>query len=192
MREKSTTFSTVYTLTDHENSVKMFKTLQWNSGVNSLINDHRWCTTKWSLPGGGRLQDESNRKYTVYCPGNIPSNRWDTAPSSKYICLVPVWRFPSPSRSIHFGDVSEVNEQEKPSQKQNAHAWVAFLKSRCCKQQKLKNHVNSCGNLRDRLLPTGFEKSSECCWRMLFRRCSPVKIDFCSLNLIISTELSEF
>ena len=126
----------------------------------------------------------SNRKYTAYCPGNIPSNRWDTAPSSKYICLVPVRRFPSPSRLIHFGDVSEVNGQEKPSQKQSAHACVAFLKSRCFKQQKL--------NLRDRLLPTGFQKSSECYWRMLFRRCSPVKIDFCSLNLIISTELSEF
>ena len=27
-------------------------------------------------------------------------------------CLVPVRRFPSPSRSIHFGDVSEANGRE--------------------------------------------------------------------------------
>ena len=33
-------------------------------------------------------------------------------------CLVPVQRFPSPSRSIHLGDVSEANELETPRQKQ--------------------------------------------------------------------------
>ena len=41
-------------------------------------------------------------------------------------CLVPVWRFLSPSRSIRFGDLSEANRQETPRQKQNAHACVAF------------------------------------------------------------------
>ena len=35
-------------------------------------------------------------------------------------------RFPSPSRSIHFGDVSETNRRETLSQKQNAHACVDF------------------------------------------------------------------
>ena len=35
-------------------------------------------------------------------------------------------RFPSPSRSIHFGDVSEANRREMLSQKQNARACVAF------------------------------------------------------------------
>ena len=30
-------------------------------------------------------------------------------------CLVPVRRFPSPSRSIHFGDVSEAKERETVS-----------------------------------------------------------------------------
>ena len=30
-------------------------------------------------------------------------------------CLVPVRRFPSPTRSIRFGDVSEVNGRETPS-----------------------------------------------------------------------------
>ena len=34
----------------------------------------------------------------------------------KKCCLVPVRRFPSPSRSIRFGDVSEVNgRRETPS-----------------------------------------------------------------------------
>ena len=41
-------------------------------------------------------------------------------------CLVPVRRFPSPYRSIQFGDVSEANGRETPRQKQNAHACVAF------------------------------------------------------------------
>ena len=41
-------------------------------------------------------------------------------------CLVPVQRFPSPSRSIRFGDVSEANGRETPRQKQNAHACVTF------------------------------------------------------------------
>ena len=42
------------------------------------------------------------------------------------ICLVPVWRFLSPSRSIHFSDVSEANGQETSRQKQNVQALVAF------------------------------------------------------------------
>ena len=41
-------------------------------------------------------------------------------------CLSPCTAFPSPSRSIHFVDVSEVNGRQTPSQKQNAHACVAF------------------------------------------------------------------
>ena len=43
-------------------------------------------------------------------------------------CLVPVWRFLSPSRSIRFGDVSEANGRDTRRQKQNAHACVAFSK----------------------------------------------------------------
>ena len=27
------------------------------STVNSLVSDHPWCTTKWSLTGGGRLRE---------------------------------------------------------------------------------------------------------------------------------------
>ena len=27
--------------------------------VNSLVSDHPWCTTKWSLTGGGRLRERS-------------------------------------------------------------------------------------------------------------------------------------
>ena len=42
------------------------------------------------------------------------------------LCLVPLRRFPSPYRSIHFGDVSEANGPETPRQKQNANACVAF------------------------------------------------------------------
>ena len=41
-------------------------------------------------------------------------------------CLVPVRRFPSPSRSVRFGAVSEANGRETPIQKQNAHACVTF------------------------------------------------------------------
>ena len=44
---------------------------------------------------------------------------------------------------------------------------------------------NPCGYLRDRLLPTGFESHQN-----VIR--SPMKIDFCSFNLIIPAELSEF
>ena len=45
-------------------------------------------------------------------------------------CLVPVRRFPSPYRSIHFGDVSKANRRETPRQKQNAHAYIAFWSSK--------------------------------------------------------------
>ena len=44
---------------------------------------------------------------------------------------------------------------------------------------------NPCGYLRDRLLPTGFESHQNVIH-------SPMKIDFCSFNLIIPAELSEF
>ena len=48
------------------------------------------------------------------------------------------------SLSIHFCDVSKVNRQEMPKQKQNAHAWISLWKYqtfstplRCCKQQEI-------------------------------------------------------
>ena len=41
-------------------------------------------------------------------------------------CLSPCSAFPSPSGSIHFGDVTEANGRETRSQKQNAHECVAF------------------------------------------------------------------
>ena len=44
------------------------------------------------------------------------------------IWLVPVRRLFRPSRSMHFGDVSETNGRETPRQSRSAHAW-AFLKS---------------------------------------------------------------
>ena len=28
------------------------------STVNSLVSDRPWCTTKWSLTGGGRLREK--------------------------------------------------------------------------------------------------------------------------------------
>ena len=43
-------------------------------------------------------------------------------------CLVPARRLSRPSRSMHFGDVSETNGRETPRQSRSAHAW-AFLKS---------------------------------------------------------------
>ena len=44
------------------------------------------------------------------------------------IWLVPVRRLFRPSRSMHFGDVSETNGRETHRQSRSAHAWV-FLKS---------------------------------------------------------------
>ena len=29
--------------------------------VNSLVSDHPWCMTKWSLTGGGRLRERSTK-----------------------------------------------------------------------------------------------------------------------------------
>ena len=37
-------------------------------------------------------------------------------------CLVPVRRLSRPSRSMHFGDVSETNGRETPRQSRSAHA----------------------------------------------------------------------
>ena len=31
------------------------------STVNSLVSDHSWCTTKWSLTGGGHLQENPRK-----------------------------------------------------------------------------------------------------------------------------------
>ena len=69
------------------------------------------------------------------------------------------WRFSIPSRSIHLGDVSEANGRERPWQKQNAHAYVAF---------EIQDFVNS-RKLWFFKKPlwifarsTHFEKSSEC------------------------------
>ena len=45
-----------------------------------------------------------------------------------FTCLVPVRRLFRPSRSMHFGDVSETNGRETPRQSRSAHA-CAFLKS---------------------------------------------------------------
>ena len=80
-------------------------------------------------------------------------------------CLVPVRRFPSLSRSIRFSDVSETNGRGTSRQKQNAHACVAFWDSKMYVNVVSNRRVffnNPCGHLRDRILPTGFEKSSEC------------------------------
>ena len=30
--------------------------------VNSLVSDHPWCTTKWSLTGGSRLWEKLRKK----------------------------------------------------------------------------------------------------------------------------------
>ena len=30
--------------------------------VNSLVSDHPWCTTKWSLTKGGRLREKSRKR----------------------------------------------------------------------------------------------------------------------------------
>ena len=32
------------------------------NSVNFLVSDHPWCTTKWSLTGGGRLWEKSRKK----------------------------------------------------------------------------------------------------------------------------------
>ena len=37
------------------------KTFPDRSTVNSLVSDHPWCTTKWSLTGGGRLWEKSTK-----------------------------------------------------------------------------------------------------------------------------------
>ena len=75
------------------------------------------------------------------------------------LCLVPVRHFLSASGSIHFGDVSKANRREMPRQKQNADACVAFWNSRCCHVVNSRKlwFFKTCGCLRDRLLPTGFE-----------------------------------
>ena len=71
-------------------------------------------------------------------------------PSIPYIpCLVPVRRFPSPPRSIRFGDVSEASGRETPRQKRNAHAYVTFWNSKqqASRQQEILVINHSCGYL---------------------------------------------
>ena len=45
---------------------------------------------------------------------------------SVFLCLVPMRRLSKPSRSMHFGDVSDTNGRETPRPSRSAHAW-AFL-----------------------------------------------------------------
>ena len=60
-----------------------------------------------------------------------PNMKWQMERSIKPSTnLVPVRSFPSPSRSMCFGDVSEANGREMPRQKQNAHACVTFWNSK--------------------------------------------------------------
>ena len=54
-------------------------------------------------------------------------------------CLVPVRRLFRPSRSMHFGDVSETNGRETPRQSRSAHV-CAFLKS---SHVQLKYSINN-------------------------------------------------
>ena len=61
-------------------------------------------------------------------------------------CLVPVRRFPRPSRSFHFGDVWEAKGRETPRHKQNAHVCFAFLK-----QKKKPLWISARSTLSDRL-----------------------------------------
>ena len=66
--------------------------------------------------------------------------------------LVTVQRFPSPSRSIHFGDLSEANERETPRQKKTRIGALLLWNSDrccwCCKQQEItvfETLVDICG-----------------------------------------------
>ena len=64
--------------------------------------------------------------------------------ASRYIsCLVPVWRFPSPSRSIRFGDVSEANGRETFSHFRMDHVTRNALAARKNEAKGLGKYISS-------------------------------------------------
>lgn len=58
-------------------------------------------------------------------------------------CLVPVWRFPSPSRSIHFVDVSEANGRETASHLRLDHVTRNAFAARNNEASGLGNFLSS-------------------------------------------------
>lgn len=59
-------------------------------------------------------------------------------------CLVPVWRFPSPFRSIHFGDVSRRTRLDHGTRNalaaRNNKAWGLKKKSICILNELSDTH----------------------------------------------------
>ena len=70
----------------------------------------------WDLKskGGAAVRALSSHQ----CVSRVQNTSVDAIYGLSY-CLVPVRRFPSPSRSIHFGDVSEANGRETDHVTQN-------------------------------------------------------------------------
>ena len=61
------------------------------------------------------LQVFNKHKCNLFQSSSILSIRASLCICCVIYCLVPVRRFPSPSRSIRLGDVSEANGRETPS-----------------------------------------------------------------------------
>ena len=67
-------------------------------------------TEKPKIPSKFAKRDTNNLPVILY-----ETMSWlPTQTGNLLSCLVPVRRFPSPSRSIRFGDVSEANGRETP------------------------------------------------------------------------------
>ena len=77
-----------------------------NLSFNAIFSDMLTLLLKlqyWFLAIRGHGNDFHCESFARWSCSNCYSN-----------CLVPVRRFPRPSRSMHFGDVSEANKQETP------------------------------------------------------------------------------
>ena len=55
----------VFNINKLQEIVLIFFVCSMHYTVNSLVSDHRWCMTKSSLTGGGRLREKSRKRTHI-------------------------------------------------------------------------------------------------------------------------------
>ena len=114
----------ITSITNETSTERPMFSLRKHSTFRDAIPDF---PAKWHLRNERRNSIPMTRHY----PDLGSASEWlKIHPIRTTTCLVPVRRFPSPSRSIRLGDVFEANGRETPRQKQNAHACVTFWNSK--------------------------------------------------------------
>ena len=96
---------------------------------------------------------ERHSSSTTTCAGKVDHEITSKSKQGAHIhqpCLVPVRRLFRPSRSMHFGDVSETNGRETPRQSRSAHAWAVLHFWKVHTVKSINNFAREYPSLQDR------------------------------------------